>query len=120
MLLFAEAALVHIGGAVLPTLWTYKTFWTLLCVTHQCRFPREFRRSYYIASWSRMYAQNLLRHEQLMQPNPSALTTMPSRFTIRTATRQAPCHNGLRSGGVLFAVTILWLCLASSPNRLRM
>jgi hypothetical protein len=37
VLLFAEAALaalVHIGGAVLPTPPTYKAIWTLSCVTH--------------------------------------------------------------------------------------
>lgn len=37
VLLYAEAALaalVPIGGAVLPSLPTYKASWTLSCVTH--------------------------------------------------------------------------------------
>lgn len=72
--------LLHLSALVaraLPTLPTYKAIWTSSCVTRNVvtTLASTF---YYIAFWSRIYAEKLPRHKQLMQPSTSTLTAMPS------------------------------------------
>lgn len=75
---------LHVSALVvrpfpLPTLPTTKPVWTLSCVIYQCRYPREPRRSYYVAFWSRMYAQKILCPKYLMETGTTILKAMPSR-----------------------------------------